>query len=89
MKTYKITVSGVVQGVGYRYFCYKKALEFNVSGYARNLANGNVEVAAQGNDGLVSGFINELKVGPRYSQVKSVNIEQFEDENEYSQFSIY
>jgi len=89
VKTYKITVSGVVQGVGYRYFCYKKALEFNVSGYARNLANGNVEVAAQGNDGLVSGFINELKVGPRYSQVKSVNIEQFEDENEYSQFSIY
>lgn len=89
MKTYKIIVSGVVQGVGFRYFCYKKATEFNITGYAKNLPNGNVEVTAQGNDGLVMDFINELKTGPRYSQVKSVNIEQFDGENEYSQFSIY
>lgn len=89
MKSFRIIISGMVQGVGYRYFCYKKAVEFNISGYAKNLYNGDVEVIAQGDEGLVSDFIKELKIGPRFSDVKSVNMEKIDSEKEYKQFSIY
>lgn len=89
MRTYKILISGVVQGVGYRYFCFKKAVEYKIYGYAKNLYNGDVEVQAQGEEGLLKDFIKELNTGPRFSSVKSVKIEQFDSEIEYSEFSIY
>jgi acylphosphatase len=89
MKSYKVNISGVVQGVGFRYFCYKKATEYKVCGYVKNLYNGDVEVMAQGEDGLIKEFINELKIGPRYSSVKSVIIEEIESEKEYYEFLIY
>ena len=89
MKCLKITVSGMVQGVGYRYFCYKKALEYKITGYAKNLFNGNVEVIAQGNEKLLNGFVKELNTGPHYSAVKSLKIEESDIEIEYREFSIY
>lgn len=89
MKSVKIIVSGLVQGVGYRYFCFKKANEYNIKGYAKNLYNGDVEVLAQGEEGLVKDFIKELNTGPAYASVKSLNIVETEDENEYREFSIY
>ena len=89
MKSYKITVSGTVQGVGYRYFCYKKAVEYNLSGYAKNLYNGNVEVLVQGNKKMVKDFTKELLIGPEYASVKSVNTEEFDTENEYFGFAVY
>ncbi|MBI5403500.1 MAG: acylphosphatase [Ignavibacteriae bacterium] len=89
MKSFRIIISGVVQGVGFRYFCFKKAVEYNISGYAKNLINGDVEVIAQGEEGLVNDFVKELKIGPRYSNVKSVNMEKIDVEKEYPQFLIY
>ncbi|MEJ2636102.1 MAG: acylphosphatase [Calditrichia bacterium] len=44
-------VSGNVQGVGFRYFTYKRAKSYNLTGYVKNLANGNVEVFAEGDRG--------------------------------------
>jgi len=89
MKSFKITISGMVQGVGYRYFCYRKAVEYNLRGYAKNLFNGNVEVVVQGDEGLIKDFIKELNMGSRYSSVKSLNIDEINSENEYLDFSIY
>jgi acylphosphatase len=89
MKSIKIIISGLVQGVGYRYFCYKKALEYGIRGYAKNLYNGNVEVVAQGEKGLINDFIKDLNTGPYYAAVKSINTEEIESEKEYQEFSIY
>jgi acylphosphatase len=89
MKSIKIIVSGLVQGVGYRYFCYKKALEYGIFGYAKNLYNGNVEVVAQGEKGLINDFIKDLKIGTHYATVKSITAEEIENEKEYQEFSIY
>ncbi|MCX6166068.1 MAG: acylphosphatase [Ignavibacteriae bacterium] len=89
MKSIKIIVSGLVQGVGYRYFCYKKALEYSIYGYARNLYNGNVEVMAQGDEGLINDFIKDLNTGPHYASVKSLNAIEIEVEKKYKEFSIY
>lgn len=43
-----IFVSGRVQGVGFRWWTRSKALELGLSGFARNLSDGRVEVCAQG-----------------------------------------
>ena len=89
MKSFKITISGTVHGVGFRYFCYKKAVEYNLSGYAKNLNNGNVEVVVQGNETLIKDYIKELIIGNRYASVKSVNAEEFDSKNEYLGFTVY
>ncbi len=41
-------VRGAVQGVGFRWWVRSRALELGLIGYARNLADGRVEVCAQG-----------------------------------------
>ena len=43
-----ILISGVVQGVGFRYFTRQNAMKLGVHGYAKNLPNGKVEVVAEG-----------------------------------------
>lgn len=73
-----IIVKGLVQGVGYRYFCYRKAQEYDITGYAKNLIDSSVEVLAEGNKNLVNDFIKELKTGPSNSFVKSVYVEELE-----------
>lgn len=88
MKCIKAIVSGVVQGVNYRYFCYQNATEMNIKGYAKNLYNGDVEVIAKGEDGLINDFIKFLKIGPRASKVSSVQVEELDPCEEYSDFSV-
>jgi acylphosphatase len=48
MQRITVLVSGRVQGIGYRNFTRKKALELGLSGYAENLPDGRVEVVAEG-----------------------------------------
>lgn len=89
MKAIKITVKGMVQGVGFRYFCFKEAELLGIKGYAKNLINGDVEIFAEGEDGLLTEFIESVKRGPRYSRVKSLNIVEIKYENKYNTFSVY
>ena len=48
MKRYYIVYSGQVQGVGFRWRLMQIAYKYNLTGYVRNLANGNVETEVQG-----------------------------------------
>ena len=84
----KITVSGLVQGVGYRYFCYRKAIELGIRGYAKNLINGSVELEIEGDKDMISEFIKELKIGPLNASVSSVNAEPVAFKNRFSDFRI-
>lgn len=85
---YKITVKGLVQGVGYRYFCLRKANEYKINGYAKNNVNGNVDLIAEGEKNLILEFIKDLKTGPFNSSVKEVYVEGLVYDNEFSEFSI-
>lgn len=49
--------SGHVQGVGFRYTTLQVAREFEVAGYVKNLADGRVEVVAEGEPAEVTRFI--------------------------------
>jgi acylphosphatase len=65
-------ISGRVQGVGYRYFAQRCALELGLRGWARNLDDGRVEVYASGTEHQLNEFRGALHTGPRLADVRSV-----------------
>ena len=67
-------VGGRVQGVYYRASAARRARELGVHGYARNLADGRVEVLAYGEDDSVKVFVKWLWIGSSASKVTSVQV---------------
>lgn len=65
-------VSGRVQGVGFRWFSQKSATSLRISGYARNLSDGRVEVYAMGTPEQLNEFAGLLWKGPDRSDVRTV-----------------
>ena len=70
-----ILVSGLVQGVGFRYFVCNKAMTLTLTGFVRNLFSGDVEIEVEGDRSLIEEFIKLVKVGPRAARVKDMKIE--------------
>ena len=66
-------VRGRVQGVGYRWFAQKAAAGLGLSGYARNLDDGRVEVYAAGPEEKLSEMAGMLYRGPRWADVHGVD----------------
>ena len=69
-------VSGIVQGVGFRYFTQRAAHKIGVSGYARNLPDGRVEVYAMGSEEQLDKLRGTLERGPISASVSGVVEEQ-------------
>ena len=67
-------VSGRVQGVYYRGTAVSRARELGISGYARNLPDGRVEVLAQGSEAAVAAFVQWLWIGSSASRVSAVEV---------------
>jgi acylphosphatase len=65
-------VRGRVQGVGFRWFVLREAEALGLTGYARNLDDGRVEVYAVGPEESLSELAGRLWVGPRMSDVRAV-----------------
>jgi acylphosphatase len=70
----KCLVSGRVQGVFYRATTAARARELAIRGYARNLADGRVEVLACGEEAAVQTFVAWLWTGSSASKVTSVEV---------------
>jgi acylphosphatase len=71
-------VSGRVQGVNYRASARRQAQASGITGYARNLVDGRVEVLACGPQGEVQAFIAWLWAGPTAAKVTAVVVEELE-----------
>jgi acylphosphatase len=77
----KFTIEGLVQGVGYRFFSQRIAIELGISGYTKNLYDGKVEVLAIGLPEQIELFKNYLAKGPSRAIVSKVieeNTDSFE-----------
>lgn len=74
MLTRRFLVSGRVQGVSFRAATRERALELGVTGYARNLADGRVEVLASGNAGQLATLESFLWRGPLSARVEAVEV---------------
>lgn len=72
MECRRCTVSGQVQGVFYRASTQRKARELGLTGYARNLPDGRVEVLACGEPAAVAALCVWLGQGPPRSRVTAV-----------------
>jgi acylphosphatase len=72
MVTKKITVYGIVQGVGFRAFAQEVAVTLGVKGWVKNTEEGNVEILAQAGGENIDKFINQLYVGPRGARVEKI-----------------
>ena len=78
---YNITISGYVQGVGYRYSAVRVARSMGIKGYVKNLSNGNVYIEAEATKTQLKKFIDWCYIGPRYSKVEMVNWEEYRIKN--------
>jgi len=83
-----IVVSGVVQGVGFRFFAVRKAQEYGLKGWVRNTFEGTVESEVEGEKDLILDYIKHLRTGPGGAKVKDVQVEWKEFQNKYSDFQI-
>ena len=80
-------VSGRVQGVGFRWFVFRRAVELGIVGWAKNLADGRVEVLGVGNRDDLGCLDRSLRVGPRFAQVD--NVEKYDCPHEVGGFKSF
>ena len=85
--SYIAHVSGKVQGVYFRVSSQQKAIDYGLSGYAKNLADGDVEVFLSGEEESVQKMLAWLAQGPENAEVNKVQHQQV-DWQEHSFFSI-
>jgi len=85
--SYIAHVSGKVQGVYFRVSSQQKAIDYCLSGYARNLSDGDVEVFLSGEEENVEKMLAWLKHGPDLAEVTQMQQKQV-DWQEHSFFSI-
>lgn len=67
-----VRVTGVVQGVGFRWFVRERARRLGLAGWVRNLPDGSVEVSASGDAGQLELLRGELVRGPNGARVEAV-----------------
>ncbi len=85
--SYIAHVSGRVQGVYFRVSSQQKAIDYGLSGYARNLADGDVEVFLSGEEANVEKMLAWLQHGPEQADVTEMQQKKV-DWQEHSFFSI-
>ena len=88
MKARCILISGRVQGVGFRWFAERLAVEHGVDGYVRNLADGRVEVLAQADDKVLDAFCEMLREGPPFSRPEELSLKTVPVNSEIRGFHI-
>jgi len=85
----RFVVSGVVQGVGFRFFAHRCAERLGLAGYVRNRRDGSVEVYAIGTGEQLAALRAKLEAGPMTSRVSGVEEEPAAvDEGHSEGFSI-
>mgnify|MGYP001035660796 CR=1 FL=1 len=87
-KQLKITITGRVQMVGYRWYAKQHADMLGIKGYVRNASRGEVEIIARAGHRELDTYIDYLKKGPSRSRVERVKKEECIKTDEYSDFSI-
>lgn len=67
-------IYGLVQGVGFRHFVWKRAQALGITGWVRNCRDGSVEVVAEGPEEALQQLLEYLRRGPLGSRVDKVDV---------------
>lgn len=85
----KINVTGIVQGVGFRPFIYRLAMENGLAGYVRNRGDAGVEILLEGPEQSIKSFERDLtEKKPPLAQIDAVKSTALSGKNEYDKFTI-
>ena len=84
-----LLIFGKVQGVGFRYWLYEKAIKKNIRGWVKNTIQGQVEALLIGDDDdNVNDLIKQCQKGPLSSNVSQVKIQDYKQEYSKKSFDI-
>jgi len=83
-----VTVTGRVQGVGYRAFTVRAATKRGLVGGVRNLDDGRVELEVEGFKDSILTLLEELKAGPPAARVTAVQVEWGNATGRYADFLV-
>ncbi|MGB9711579.1 MAG: acylphosphatase [Dissulfurimicrobium sp.] len=81
-------ISGRVQGVFYRASAMDKAMQLDLTGWVKNLADGRVELVAEGSSEAIDAFISWCRKGPPYAHVTNIEVQEQEATGEFDRFSM-
>lgn len=81
-------IYGLVQGVYFRDATRQKATSLDVTGWVRNVADGSVEVVAEGKRPALDSLLAFLRRGPSHARVEKVNVEWRAATGEFASFEI-
>ncbi len=84
-----IIIYGIVQGVGYRYSTYKKALQLGLTGWVRNRNDGSVEAMFEGPHEKLEEMLSWCWKGPSLAHVSDIQVKWEEGDKEYTSFEIW
>ena len=84
-----VTISGQVQGVGFRRWTEREALARECVGWVKNQSDGSVQALIDGDPARVAEFVTALQRGPSGARVESISVkESLAGPEEFSTFSI-
>ncbi|HEX9261869.1 MAG TPA: carbamoyltransferase HypF, partial [Candidatus Bathyarchaeia archaeon] len=85
----RINVTGIVQGVGFRPFIYRIAIQNGLAGYVRNRGDAGVEILLEGSDHAIKAFMGDLnKKKPPLAQIHEVVTKKLSGKNLFKEFTI-
>ena len=76
VKRYKAILTGRVQGVGLRFFTMENASKLGLTGWVKNMADGTVHLEVQGEDSVITEFVNIIKKGNFIINVETFDAEE-------------
>ncbi len=78
MEARRLIITGLVQGVGFRYHMVAAAQRLDIAGWVRNRTDGSVEAVISGSPDKVAAMIDWSRQGPPAAQVERIFVEQTE-----------
>ncbi|MGQ9499176.1 MAG: acylphosphatase [Dissulfurimicrobium sp.] len=81
-------ISGKVQGVFYRASTMDEAIRLGLTGWVKNLADGRVELVAEGPPEAIDALISWCKKGPPHARVTNIEIDEQVPTGEFKRFLI-
>ena len=83
-----IVITGKVQGVGFRHWLYKAAVQKKINGWVKNNISGEVEALLIGNEMEINNLIKICKKGPPSSKVTKIEVQNYQKEHFGKSFEI-
>ncbi len=85
----KVKVTGIVQGVGFRPFIYRTAVQHRLNGYVKNRGDAGVEILLEGKEQDIQDFMKDLRgKKPPLAQIYDVITSKLEGKNQYRSFTV-